>query len=297
MLGLALSAKAAPTEALFDSHVHLNDPAAQLELMARLGVRRAIVFWGHASDNDSILAAARRNPNRFVPFLSVSPERRATYGTWWRDSDPRLLAYVESELQRGGYRGIGELSIVHFPSRGFPETEVSPLHPLMDGLLGLAERFGLPVMLHCETTYARELSQLLALHPAVHVIWAHGGYASLYWTHRMLKTHPNLTIELSMRMVHDHPRSPDFWILESPGKVWPQWLELIEQNPSRFIVGSDATQRNPRVDAARVESVQDLLRQLSPSVRSRVAHQNLDDLIRPAGAARPPAAEGPGTNR
>lgn len=295
LVGLALALVLAPgagADAYFDSHVHLNDPGAQLALMARLGVTRAVVFWGHATDNPEVLEAARRNPIQLVPFLSVSPERERSYGAWWKASDPRLLRYVEAELARGVYRGIGELSIVHFPSRGFPETEYSPLHPLMRGIMELAARHRLPVMVHCETTYARELDQLLAAHPGVPVIWAHGGYASLYWTARILKAHPRLTIELSMRTVHGHPRSPDYWINESPGKVWPEWLALIEANPGRFIVGSDATQRDPATDEARVRSTFELLRQLTPGTRARVGYQNLDELLRPPPATPVPLVPG-----
>lgn len=262
-----------------DAHVHLNRLEPLLSGMASAGIGRAVVFWGHRTDNQDVLDAAARHPCSLIPFLSVSPERTDPYGTWWRDNDPRLLAYLTRELSRGVYRGIGELSIVHFPSRGFPETAYSPLHPLMTGIMGLARRFRLPVMLHCEMTHARELDQLLARHPDVTVIWAHGGYAPLYWTERMLAAHARLVIELSMRMLHGHPRSPDYWILEGERRVWPQWLDLIEKHPDRFIVGSDATQRDAEVDAERVASVEVLLAQLSPATRAKVATQNLATLV------------------
>lgn len=74
-------------------------------------------------------------------------------------------------------------------------------------------------------------------------------------------------------------RSPDFWIMQDAGRVWPQWLELIEQNPDRFVVGSDATQRSAAVDAERIASVEVLLSQLSPGTRERVARTNLESLL------------------
>ncbi len=288
-LVLALSLAGVPLRAqdgYFDAHVHLNDPAAHVERMDRLGIPRALVFWGHAGDNPEIRAAAARWPDRLVPMVSVSPERRDPYGNWWKAADPRLLTHLEAELDQGGYRGIGELSIVHFPSKGFPETEVSPLHPLMDGIMRIAARRSLPVMVHCEMTYARELDALLRAHPAVRLVWAHGGYAPLYWTERMLLAHPGLVIELSMRTVDRHPRSPDYWILEAPGKVWPEWLRLVERFPDRFLVGSDATQRNGAVDESRMASPYVLLDQLSSGARRRVAQENFAALFGGGGSAR-----------
>ena len=52
-----------------DAHVHLNDERMQLELMQRFGAKRAVVFWGRNSDNDTIAAAAERHPDRFIAFV------------------------------------------------------------------------------------------------------------------------------------------------------------------------------------------------------------------------------------
>lgn len=269
LAGLLAMTASASGRGYFDGHVHVNEPGSMLALMERHQIPRAVVFWGGNTDNREIVEAARRHPDKLVPFLSVSPERLQPYGQWWRDGDAALLAYAERELRTGAYRGHGELSIVHFPSRGFPEAEYSPAHPLMTGLMGLALKYRLPVMIHCEMTYAREFAALLARYPAVPVIWAHGGYAPLYWVERMLARHPNLTIDLSMRLVADHPRSPDYWILKSPGQLWPRWLELIKANPTRFVSGSDSSQRDPEVDAARIASMEILLPRLTPAARQR----------------------------
>lgn len=270
-----------------DAHVHLNDLDAVLAMMRAHGIERAVVFWGHRSDNAEVRLAAAVRPGLLVPFLSVSPEREEPYGRWWRTGDRQLLAYVERELAGGASRGLGELSIVHFPSQGFPETEHSPLHPLMVGLMETAEKRDLPVMLHCEMTYARALDQLMARFPGVRVVWAHGGYAPLYWTERMLERHARLTVDLSMRAVEDHPRSPDYWILKDAQHVWPRWLELIEANPDRFVVGTDAAQRSSAADAARAASIARLLDQLTPATRERVARLNLEALLAPSAAAAP----------
>lgn len=264
-----------------DAHVHLNDEAMQIALMERFGVKRAVVFWGRNSDNETIAAAAQRNPDRFIPFASVSPERRA-FRKSWDGQDPALLTTLDQLLSTGRFKGIGEISAAHFPSPGFPEADYDPAGPIMRGILDLARKHALPVMVHVEITRMRELSLLLEAYPDVPVIWAHGGYTPLFLARRMLERHPNLHYELSARTWPWHPRAPDYTILRDGKSVWPEWLELIETRPERFLIGTDASQRSLDSDAMKFASVQSFLLQLSPATREQVASRNLLRLIEPA---------------
>ena len=266
-----------------DAHVHLNDPAMQLELMDRHGATQAVVFWGGRSDNASVADAAQRDPQRFIPFASISPERTAYRPRWERD-DPTLLAELDALLATGRYRGIGEISAVHFPSAGFGETDFAPDGPMLTGILELARKHRVPVLLHVEVTRLAELSALLDRYADVPVIWAHGGYTPLMLAQRLLARHPNLTYELSARTWPAHPRSPEYTLLRDGRAVWPQWLALIEAQPSRFVVGTDASHRSRASEEMKFTSVQAFLRQLSPATRHRVARENILALVgvRPA---------------
>jgi predicted TIM-barrel fold metal-dependent hydrolase len=263
-----------------DSHVHLNDEPMQLELMQRFGATRAIVFWGRSSDNESVLNAASRHPGLFIPFASISPERSA-YRRAWEAQDTALLNTLDELLASGRFKGIGEISAVHFPSLGFAETDFDPTAPMMTGILTLARKHRVPVMVHIEVTRINEFSRLLEAFPDVSVIWAHGGYTPLYLARRMLERHPNLTYELSARTWPRHPRAPDYTILRDGRNVWPEWLELIESKSDRFIVGTDASHRSRESESMKFESVQSFLRQLSEAARDRVARTNLLRLIDP----------------
>lgn len=262
-----------------DAHVHLNDEAQQLDLMRRYCVRRAVIFWGRNSDNESIAAAARRHPDRFVAFASVSPER-SRYRSAWQADDPKLLEELDQLLASGRFAGIGEISAVHFPSPGLAETDFSPTGTTLTGILALARKHGVPVMVHVEWTRMTELSALLRRFADVPVIWAHGGYTPLFVARRMLEAHPNLVYELSARTWPRHPRSPDYTILRNGTDVWPEWLALIESMPSRFIVGTDASHRSADNETMKAESVQSFLRQLQPATQERVARGNLAELLR-----------------
>lgn len=261
-----------------DAHVHLNDEVMQRDMMRRFGAERAVVFWGRNSDNESVADAARRHPELFIPFASISPERTANRKAW-DEQDAALLTALDGLLASGRFKGIGEISAAHFPSPGFSETDYDPTGPMMTGIMTLARKYRVPVMAHVEVTRINEFSRLLEMFADVSVIWAHGGYTPLFLARRMLERHPNLTYELSARTWPRHPRAPDYTILRDGKSTWPEWLALIESKPDRFIVGTDASHRSRESEAMKFESVQSFLRQLSDATRDRVARTNLLRLI------------------
>lgn len=280
------SAHAQPTP-FGDAHVHLNDPAAWVELMDRHGIERAVVMRGRAASHEELLAAAARWPGRLLPLVSVSPEHREYRGAWQRD-EASLAAVVDSLLSLGGFHGIGEISVTHFPSPGFPEADFSPSGTTMRSILEVARRHDVPVWVHAEITRLRELEEMLAAFPDVQVVLAHGGYTPLFIARRLLEAHPNLTYEFSARTWPLHPRSPEYTILEDGARVWQSWLQLIESLPARFIVGTDASLRSAASDLAKIESVQGVLAQLSPTTRAAVARDNLERLLEPGSRREVP---------
>jgi predicted TIM-barrel fold metal-dependent hydrolase len=54
---------------------------------------------------------------------------------------------------------------------------------------------------------------------------------------------------------------------------------LIEENPDRFIVGTDASHHSLEREKAKIASVSLLLNQLSPETRKKVAEENILRLI------------------
>lgn len=273
----ACAAPPSPVPPLMDSHVHLNDVAMQVALMDEYGVDRAVVFWGRLSDNESVAEAATKHPGRFIPFASVSPERGAYRAQWQRD-DPALLARLEALLATGRYRGIGEISLVHDATPGFAATDFRADSPTMHGIMALARRHGIPVMIHCESYRLDALEDLLARHRSVSVIWAHGGYTDAALARRVLERHPNLYYELSARTWPRHPRSAAYPIVRD-GAVMPEWLELIESMPHRFLVGTDASHHVEANERMKIESVREFLRQLGPGARREVGAEVVRRLL------------------
>lgn len=251
------------------------------------GVERAIVFWGRNSTNESLAKAAKQSPELFIPFYSVSPEREK-YRRAWENKDMTLLKEVDAALDSGIFVGIGELSVTHFPSPGFPEAAYGPLHPLAIGLFGLARKHRVPITIHCEMTDLEDFATVLNRFPDISVIWAHGGYSPLFIAERMLHAHPNLVYELSARTWRHHPRSPEYTIYADDQNVWPRWLELIEAHPDRFIVGTDASLHSFNRTERQIAGVQRLLEQLTTETRRKVARENILRILKLRSAKTSP---------
>jgi hypothetical protein len=273
-----LEAQGTPPVGFLDAHVHLNDAETWVGIMDQVGMDWSVAFAGRNIDNAGLLEAARRWPGRFRPFLSVSPEHRAFRPSWTAD-DETLLPMVDSLLATGRFYGIGEISVTHFAASGFPEADFDPNGRTMRGLLGLARKHGLPVTVHVEVTRLRELEAALTDFRDVSVIWAHGGYTPLFLAARLLGNHPNLIYELSARTWARHPRSPDYTIFRNETEVWPEWIALVEEMPTRFIVGTDAALASRQSDLAKTRGVDAFLNQLSPRVRGLVGRENLERIL------------------
>jgi len=261
-----------------DAHVHLNEPEAWVRLMDDIGILRSISLAGRTADNAALLEAGRRWPERILPFVSVSPEHREFRHAWEAD-DEGLAPVVDSLLAKGGFYGIGEISVSHFPATGFPEADFNPNGRTMRSLLGLARKHRVPILIHAEVTRLREFEAVLRDYRDVTVIWAHGGYTPLFLARRMLEHHPNLIYELSARTWERHPRSPDYTVFRNEATVWPEWLELIERMPTRFLIGTDAAGRSNSGDRQNARRIQLFLNQLSPATRLQIAEQNLDRIL------------------
>ncbi len=279
---------ATPARALYtvvDAHNHLIPRAHTADGLIRemnvLGISKSMIFGG--SDNDYVLKAAAQYPDRLVPFYrpSVREETEA-----WLKNDPLILAELERQISSGRYRGIGEFSNVHYPpgrraqmGEALLDTEVSPLEPMVVSMFRLAEKHRLPVLMHNEVYYYKELDKLLSDFPQVPVIWAHGGYVNYYGLDMALKKHSNLYIDLSIRALYRPRDLREASIFHTETILKPMWVDLMEKYPDRFVAGLDESSAEYRNHAAYFEWMGKLLAQLTPSTARKIAVENIERLL------------------
>lgn len=270
LAALVLGASAVAADAqdklpLFDCHIHYSfdaveayPPEAALELLDRAGIRRAVVS---STPNEGTLQLYARAPERFVPFLRPYRKTRdaASFGaerqSWYRD--PQTLAFLETELARGRYRGIGEFHV--------NGNEIDT--PVMRSVTDIAVQRGLWVMAHSD---AAAIERLFAFNPKVKVIWAHTGMNEKpAEVRRLVDKYPALIGELSHRAG-----------ITEGNALSAQWRELFTRYPQRFVYGSDTwvTPRWPELPAL-ADSARAWLAELPREVAEAIAFRNAERLF------------------
>lgn len=225
------------TGPLFDAHLHYNEeawdgkqgphPVADvLARMQRNGVR-AIIANSRPNDGTHALASSpqtRAAGVTVVPFVRLY-RNRADYGNWFRDES--IYAMVQAELARGTgagpFRGIGEFHLY---------DSANADGPVARKLMQLAEDRQLAVLAHVDD----KAVELLMAHTAsrgqrLRMIWAHTGIGGVpvARVEQLMARYPQLVGELSYRP----------GLTCEGGKLCPEWRQLIQKYPDRFVIGSD----------------------------------------------------------
>ena len=249
---------------LFDGHIHYSvgsperyPPEEVIRILDEAGIVQALLS---STPNDGTRMLYAKYPERFIPELR--PYRKTTSfetwalerASWYRD--PGTVTFIERELERGIYRGIGE----------FHADGDEAATPQMRAIALLAERRGLWLHAHSD---AAAVEQLFAHAPSVTIIWAHAGMSTPpAEIGRMLESYPRLFAELSYRDV------------ASGLKVEPVWRELFLRFPDRFIYGTDTwipMRWETVIPLAR--AARDWLSDLPPEVAENIAFRNAERLF------------------
>ena len=169
---------------------------------------------------------------------------------WYRD--PETVKFIEQELERGIYQGIGE-----FHANGDEAAT-----PQIRAIARLAERKDLWLHAHSD---AAAVEHLFGHAPSLTIIWAHAGMITPpAEIGRMLAAYPRLFAELSYRDV-----------VAANGKLDPAWRTLFLNYLDRFIYGSD-TWITPRWEAVvpLAQSARKWLGELPRDIAEKIAFEN-----------------------
>jgi len=239
---------------LFDSHLHYSaedahrfNPQAIIDLLDKNAIHYAAVTGTPPEHVSKLYHLA---PERIVPLLGVY--RHSVDKTTWTN-DKTLIPYLEKELERGYWRGIGELHI-------FARDRHSKV---FKKVITLASARQLPLLIHGDPAVIDKLYEIAPKQP---VIWAHAGtfpYPDLVSDY--LRRYPNLSIDVSMR---DERIAPD-------GIISDDWYELFVTYPDRFMIGVDtySTERWQMLDSA-VGTIRNWLAQLPDDIAVQLAFIN-----------------------
>jgi hypothetical protein len=241
-------------EPLFDAHLHYSaadakvlSPKAVIERLDRNGIRYAVVSSAPASHTNDLYNYA---PDRIVPLLGIYHSQDDKVS--WTD-DASLSSFVETEINRGAWRGVGELHV-------FAKDRHKPVFRRIVEIVSSRQ---LPILIHGDPAV---IDSVYDIAPSTRLIWAHAGtfpYPDLIADY--LQRYPALIVDLSMR---DERIAPQ-------GILDDAWYELFVTYPNRFVVGVDtySQSRWQEFDAA-VVRINNWLSQLPDDVAKQLAYDN-----------------------
>lgn len=217
-------------------------------------------------DFDDFLAAVKAHAPR-LKFLGGGGSlnamlQAAGQGPTVSDGVRQRFERKAAEILQAGALGFGEITAHHLSLvPGHPYESVSADHPLLLLLADIAARNDVVIDFHFDPiveemkapdwlatppnppvmrTNLAAFERLLEYNRNAKIVWAHAGSDMLgQWTvslsRRLLEKHPNLYMSLRMtpgRAPRNHPLDPT-------GQVKPEWLQLLNDFPDRFVIGGD----------------------------------------------------------
>ena len=179
------SADAPATELkIHDAHAHMPagiNSATIISNMDQAGVSKIVLMPQRRNIMQSAkesLAAYEQYPHRVIPYIGLNGLHDAKRIT------TTLLDYLDQELAKGVFRGMGEFHGLHYSISGWarrgapiaaPEVSHALDSPGAQDLMCLAAKHNVVFVIHMETTDEKlaELERALRSHPDTKMIWAH----------------------------------------------------------------------------------------------------------------------------
>jgi len=148
-------------------------------------------------------------------------------------------------------------------------------------LMPMPSRFGPPNPRSLKANIPA-FERLLAHNRGAKIIWVHLGWCNtgkrtVALTRRLLKENPNLymSIRIASGMLERKVAPPTF-PLDRDGRLKSEWLELFQEFPDRFVIGSDEIVKpaNDHPSAGSIRSTAGMLAQLPEKLRSGIGWEN-----------------------
>lgn len=188
-----------------------------------------------------------------------------------------LRADADAVIAAGAV-AFGEMAALHLSfNSNHPFEQIDPDHPLLLELADISADSNLPIDLHMEAVVdplplpdrfsnppnptvlddnIAAFERLLDHNPDAKIVWAHIGWDNTgdmtpELVGELMSRHPNLYASLR---VEDSSNSRDS-LVDPDGAIDPEWLDVLEEHPDRFVVGADEFIGVPSKTVARPQSL------------------------------------------
>lgn len=282
---------------LIDAHEHIVPGLAAdiiVSLMDQKGVRKAVLMANQIPasqlmgwEDTLVLEAYDKYPDRIIPFLSTP--------RWgWQVRDQAFIAYAESQLKTGKFKGMGEFMVRHYTAGGLapaPDINVPADSQWMQDMMRLGAKYNVTLTIHMETEpeTVAALDRALQANKDTKVIWAHqdpvkttGGAEAQYARKAdpnqiaaLLDKYPNLFADISVG------KESDFFDPAKDLTLPENWKSLYEKYNDRFMVGFDNPSKEmfEKYYPGRVDVHRTWLSQLSSNTAKKLANENIERIL------------------
>jgi len=276
----AESAKFSTSIPIADFHFHPGggagfSPSGAIELMNDTGVKWAGsgVSGGRGVSGRLWEQYSNQMGDRFIPFAGQKEFNYAFLkgGTSamlnpYNPIISKFLQQIENDLETGKVKGVGELFINNMNSNSNPRMrrKVELDAPIFRDLYQLLAKHNAFLTIHMEAhpDSVEQMENLLSSDRNGRILWNHcGSTTSSGAVRTLLASNSNLFCDIFL----------ENWIDSG-------WLELIEDFPDRFLIGTDAHSNQQYRKYVKVIR-SGLLSNLSPSAARKVAHENAQYLF------------------
>lgn len=242
------------TGPMFDAMAQMEAGMSRMVIAAldQSGIHRMALFARlHRKYNGErdVLSLKRRYGQRVV---MGSPKPFDQNGDLTSHFIEKTLSYVQDERAQF----VGEIMFAHADKSHGEQTMTGERHVTPDGknvlkLLTALEGRGVPVMTHWEVyAWNRDWPGFHALYsryPRVTFIWPHAGFGSADQVRSVLSANANVVVTLSKKEKNPSGLSSEQKgetlggaIVDHCGKLLPEWRDLLEKYPDRFMFATDA---------------------------------------------------------
>ncbi|MEK7516343.1 MAG: TatD family hydrolase [Patescibacteria group bacterium] len=279
---------------LFDMHAHWQPTVTSetmLQNMDESNVMTAVIMPNGGRAFDEARDLVLRYPKRFVACLGFQNKE-------WIQQRPEFLEQIESKLQTGEFKCLGEVLLRHFAieERGVHDIDIPANSLTTLKVLELASKYNVSVIIHLDheerTSRGKstldELAELLGSardqgwRPPVILGHAAGPTSGVNpeVLASLLDSYDNLYLDISSRTLVARG-SKALLIVDNGGVLLPGWRKFLIKYQDRIFVGSDIPfpewwnkPKSPFSYKNLMRSQINVLNQLPRDAAEKIGHKN-----------------------
>lgn len=254
-----------------DCHRHLGneDDYKNLKSVCEKAEIEKIILFGHnvphnKECDEETLKRYLENPDMIIPF--------ACGFEYTNEDENYAMRCIEK-----GFKGFGELLLGHDGAKSKGFDNIDYFHEHAQTIYKVAAKYGVPVLVHCNKQYQKELLTAIEQYPDTTFIWAHITYD--FSQGFVGELPPPSEIRKYLNQFNNLYFDTSFWKKSACCMNRQDYIELFEEYSTRFIFGLDLTQGYEMMQDEYLEEYLNVFKQLSTPTQENIFYNNIKNIL------------------